>query len=301
MSELSDFIERDSASLEEGQRWVLSIDDDALGAADAVASTFSAFLPAFETHSLIWERAARLAEWRGSHNMTKKEAHTFLKNATLIGDVEGPDHAAAAKKDLEAAIADDARHQLLERIDRDYLFGVTDLLKNRIASATGYFRLQTESIALLSLIQRTPSVGIYRLRSAGAQPAADFYKQHHGSIRTEMKRLGFDFYYGLASEMAVHSRVGGVAFAFLAPSKNGSIDHRAARKAYRDVNTPPMFFLFYANFLRFHQRLAFAIPTVLPEIPQTAIHGMGLSELKDRIDSLFDTLWPHLRQMGYLS
>jgi hypothetical protein len=51
--------------------------------------------------------------------------------------------------------------------------------------------------------------------------------------------------------------------------------------------------------VRFHQKVAARLPKVLPELPSSVVRELDLEGLRRRVDSLFDSLRPHLQAMGY--
>jgi hypothetical protein len=202
-----------------------------------------------------------LNDWLQSQAGSAGELVKFLEQATLIGDAGPSDPVSQARADLHRAHSVIARTYLVLRLRRDFLLGLSDLMKFRLIPALGYLRIQSESTAILALMVVDPGMSTDWLNP---HSGGKFYKRYHSKVVEKMKSLAIYEFYDQGSEMALHSRVHGVIPGLL-------IDEDATSRGdavltYQEFAGPLDFLVWFGIYLRAHQRLLSGIEEGLPEI-----------------------------------
>ncbi|MCK4415322.1 MAG: hypothetical protein KAY32_17445 [Candidatus Eisenbacteria sp.] len=254
---ITEFIAAERQNIEVGMELVKRTYPAALDIADSVAAAFDTLTTAFGKNAQIRQKTTAFDQWCSSAGVPPEELLRLSQKATLIGRAEGLDLAVLANEADQEVSSFAARACLLLRLRRDYLFGLTDLLKNRLVSATGYLRIQSESLAMFLLFANDREGAVLWLRP-DRDAGSKFYRRRHKAVRGEMSSLGLDSYYQRASAISLHSRVAGLALALAVGKKDVSQQGDSmeiARLSYMDTADPRIFLLAFLDFLRFHERL----------------------------------------------
>jgi hypothetical protein len=258
---VEEFLEVDQENSEASRRLLLELNPRSLDIAERGAKVLNAASEALGRESKVGDHQRGIAEWAGKYKIDPSHVLHLLSTASLIGGTE--DDFTKAKGDFVQGVAFYARLYLLMRLRRDYLFGLTDLLRLRITASQGYLRLQAETVAVLALALVEPEIGQEWLDTMEGENGKNFYKRHHKRIVQKIKDLELHFYYEQASQNALHSRVGGVA--------SGVVQGNAIRGKgevaliYQEARDPYSYFLWFCSYLRFHEIMTRSLPEVVPE------------------------------------
>src|SRR2546428_4193706 len=141
------------------------------------------FAACFERLTVVWGKVCdydthniRFAEWAKRTGIDPAEALRLFSRAGLVGKGVADDSVGQAHGDLHESLAAVARSYLTVRLKRDFLFGLTDLLRLRLTAAVSYFRVQTETAALIKLMAKTPTLAREWFSVLTDQEGEAFYK-----------------------------------------------------------------------------------------------------------------------------
>ncbi len=301
MGELETFLQTDRDNLEEGLRFVAAFDAQSLPTVDLIAEVLQRAADALGAHTDLPQKEHDVAQWAKSQGLSFRDAYGLLGSATLVGQPKGPDVVGQAKTDLHAATGFVARCYLTLRLRRDFLFGMSDVLKNRVISGLGYLRLQCESLAFIRLITADNEMGSKWLGAHSGEEGQAFFKRFNSQVVEEIRRLDFYFYYDFTSANALHSRIGGVAYGVLAGGAQKQPGDRSISFVYQDMHNPVVYYLWFATYLRFHERLLSALARSQPELKANSSFLDACSTATAAVDGLWNSLRPRyieLRKAG---
>jgi hypothetical protein len=219
---------------------------------------------------------AVLESWARDMGVSGNEVLKFLSKATLIGDHPSSDPSAKAQVSLAQAVSVISRAYLMVRMARDYLFGLTDLLRLRITPAVGYLRLQAESAGLLKLILEEPPVAQAWLDSLLENQGKAFHDRWHSEIVHRIKDLGLHGAYVDASNRALHSRPWGIARGILLGAHQGKPGRITL--VYQEENDPTLLLFAFSQFILFHRHVLEQYHALYPELHQA---GFECAELQN--------------------
>lgn len=289
--EIDRLAECDKANLSESKRALLNLNTNSLAATDECAQLLENIGLSFGQACDYDKYNDQLNDWMKTQSGSAEEKFHFLEQATLIGQVGGTDPVAEAKGALVKACSVVARAYLLLRLRRDFLFGLTDLLRLRLTSAIGYLRVQTESIAILALLGGDSAMAVDWLNTCSRDEGKEFYKKYHRRIVEKLKELDLYDYYEDGSNMSLHSRVFGVAPG-IGIGKKG-VPQGRIKLTYQEVDDAVILFLWFCVYLRAHERMIKKLPEALPEVEFRKIEVRRYEEV---VESLWSTLRPLYRQ-----
>ena len=149
--EIDRLMDCDSGNFAESKRALLAVHGESLNAADQCAKLLTRVGELFGIACKYDEHQQQLNEWLKTQPGDAAHYVKLLEQSTLIGNLEQNDLATKAKKALEEGKAVIARTYLIMRLGRDFLFGLSDLLRLRSTGMFGYLRVQTETAAILAL------------------------------------------------------------------------------------------------------------------------------------------------------
>lgn len=244
-----------------------------------VVTGIDSYVNAFEGVSREW---GEVTGWDG-HNkkvqaelgnlvakgMAPKDAFEMLRTAGLVNPGRAGDTTAASQNSLYETDAILARAQLTNRLHRDFLFGVSDLLRLRATSAVGYVRVQCETAALISLMKKDPIVAKDWFDGMSREGGKQFYKNWGKSIAGEVGALGLRAYHEEGSNTALHSRIGGVVRGFLIGGKSRKPGE--VKLAFQELDTPPLLLFALLPYLRFHCDVLALVEKLYPELDAARI------------------------------
>lgn len=281
---LDRLIESDSHNIEESKRALAAFDPRMLDAVEKFSRLMENVGQAFGDSGGYDQHNLQLNNWLESQPGGAKETVRFLEQATLIGQAKGPDAVSKARTALHKANSVIARTYLVLRLRRDFLFGVSDLLKLRLIAALGYLRIQSESAAILAILGEEPAMSLEWLDPNSGQK---FYKKHQGRIVSKMRDLHLHEHYEQGSAMALHSRVLGVTPGMLVGAKDAS--EGSIELTYQEIDAPLDLFLWFYIFLKAHGQVIGGVAEGLPEID---LKELGAAEYMGMIAELGAKLRP---------
>lgn len=263
---IEDFLDSEVENIRHGPNNLARIDSEAMATVEQCSTLLKAL-------SVTYGRVARLGhndryfkEWAKQHQLSGKDASDFLLKSTFVG-TPSKDDAASAKGELERSTAVLVRALLLLRMRRDYLIGVSDLLKNRINQGLGSLRIQSESLALLRLMYDEPRIAREWLDADIGQSGRDFHNSHHSTLVGFVKDWNLKHYHDIASTVALHSRISGLSGAAQAAGGLAVVKGGVELSLLTgDTLDPAEFFLSVCYFLRFYDRAFSKIDNIVPEV-----------------------------------
>jgi hypothetical protein len=278
--------ESDAHNFEESKRALAAFDSRMLEAVEGFSRLMEGIGQAFGSSAGYDQHSLHLNKWLESQPGGAKEAVRFLEQATLIGQAKGPDAVFEARTALYKANSVVARIYLILRLRRDFLFGVSDLLKLRLISTLGYLRIQSESAAILAILGKEPAMALEWLDPDSGR---NFYKKYQGRIVKKMRDLHLHDHYEQGSAMALHSRVLGVTPGILVGAKDAS--EESIDLTYQEIDDPRDLFLWFYIFLKAHTQVVGGVAEGLPEIdlkkPEVDEYVSMVAELGAKLRPLY--------------
>lgn len=285
--------ECDLQNYQEAKRALNTIEANALKAADECATVLEKVGQAFGKVCKYDELHGILDSWIEKQQLPPTEAVKYLQSAVLIGKESKEDETSKAKAALEKLYSVIGRIYLLLRFGRDYLLGLSEILKLRVTPAMGYLRVQAESVALLKLFADEPHVAQDWLDATASESGKQFYQNHHTKIIKTVKKFNLYENYERGSWMALHSRVGGVSLGIIQGARKLEDSARGTvRLVYQEVDDHVVLFFWFCQYLLFHQKVVGILPTVLPEISSQEFAETGAGKFSEMVDGLRKTLEP---------
>jgi hypothetical protein len=280
----------DKDNLAESKRALLALHPDSLNATDACANLLERIVVLFGAACNYDKYQQQLNDYLSAQPGVAK----FLEQATLIGQVQEHDAVAGAKEALTKGNAEIARVYLLLRLERDFLFGLSDLLRLRETSMFGYLRVQTETVAILTLLATNSPMAVDWLNP---KKGKEFYKSNHSKIIAKLRQLGLHHYYEDASNTSMHSRVGGVAPGIIIGGKK-DIPRREVRLSYQEIDDRVTLFLWFCVYLKAHKEMIDVLPQALPEVDFSQVDIRRYGEMVESLLATLRPLWARKRGKG---
>jgi hypothetical protein len=276
----------DKDNLPESKRVLLALHADSLSATDECATLLERIGVLFGEVCDYDKYNQQICDWVKGQSGGAKQNVNLLEQAKLIGRMEGHDPVAEAQNALHKGNSVIARLYLILRLERDFLFGLSDLLRLRTTSMFGYLRVQTETVAILTLLGTDSAMAVDWLNSL--KGGKEFYKKYHRRIINKLRQLGLHNYYEDGSNTSLHSRVGGVAPGILIGGKKET-PTRQVRLTYQEIDDPLILFLWFCVYLKAHKEMIDKLPEAVPEMDfsQINVHPFGTI-----VESLWATLKP---------
>ena len=295
MSNLDKLLTIDNENIDKIKRMLGEISPDCMEAIEIGTTAFERLGKAWGEHCQYDRYREDLQRWGTEKGVVGDEMLRMLKDATLIGSPPTGDSTPNAKLSLDKGTAVIARTYLMLRLQREFLYGVTDILRLRVTPALGYLRIQTETIGLLKLIHDSPHVAQEWLDADKGEAGKEFFNNHNGQVIKNIRDLNLYEDYNRGSSMALHSRVGGVMAGILIGGKR--IEHPGIiQLTYQESDNPTIIFLWFCVFLNCHRRILDQIDRFVPALDADAIRQTNA----DRFGELVTNLWNILERM-YLS
>jgi hypothetical protein len=277
--------ESDNDNLAESKRALLRLHASSLSATDECATLLERISVLFGEACNYEKYNQEVNAWLKAQSGTAEQNVSLLEQARLIGQIKGDDPVAEAQDALYKGNSVIARAYLLLRLERDFLFGLSDLLRLRVTSMFGYLRVQTETVAILALSATDSALAVDWLK---LKEGKDFYNKHHRKIIEKVKWLGLHRYYEDASNVSLHSRVGGVAPGIIIGGKEAT-PKRQVKLTYQEIDDSIILFLWFCVYLKAHKEMIDRLPESVPEVDfnQIAIRRFGTM-----VEDLWNTLRP---------
>lgn len=288
--QIDGLLDCDKGNIEQTRQALLDIHKDSLRAVDECADLFHRIGVLYGESGEFDKHNPTVQRWFKGKGGDPEQNLTSLRQAKLIGTVEGADLDAEAKAALERIDSVMARTYLLLRLGRDFLFGVTDLLRLRITSIHGYIRIQTESAAIIALsgAKDCGEFGTDWLHAYDSENGIKFYrKYHHSRILPKLKDLGLYDRFNSGSNIALHSRIGGVLGGIVSGQKNAKPGE--IRLLYQEETSAVVIFYWFSFYLQAHQDILHALPKALPEVD---FGGVDLRPFAEMVKGIWATAQP---------
>jgi hypothetical protein len=283
----------DKNNLAESKRAVLTLHADSLSATDACADLLEHICVLFGEACGYDKYQQQVNDWLKGQSGRAEQAANLLEQAKLIGRVEGDDPVAEAQDALHKGNSVIGRIYLLLRLERDFLFGLSDLLRLRATSMFGYLRVQTETVAILALSATDSAVAVDWLNPE----SKNFYKNHHRKIIDKLKEIGLHHYYEDASNTSQHSRVGGVAPGIIIGGKKDTLI-REVKLTYQEIDDAVVLFLWFCVYLKAHKEIIDQLPLALPEVDFSQVDVRRFGTMVESLWATLKPLWVQKRGKG---
>lgn len=282
---IDELAECDKDNLAESKRALLKLHAESLSTTDACATLLERIGVSFGESCDYDKYNQQVNDWVKGQSGGAEQNVSLLEQAKLIGKVAGHDPVAEAQDALYKGNSVIARLYLLLRLERDFLFGLSDLLRLRVTSMFGYLRVQAETVAILTLSATDSAIAVNWLNP---KEGKKFYKKHHNRIIDKLRQLGFHDYYEEGSNTSLHSRVGGVAPGILIGGKKET-STRQVRLTYQEIDDPVILFLWFCVYLKAHKEMIDKLPQAVPEVDFSQI---DVGRFGTMVESLWATLKP---------
>jgi len=249
MSELDQVLDCDSDNPAESRRVLAATCPDGEEAVESCVLALRSLRTALFDLGEFDEHQGVLESWADEVGLKGPEAEAFLRDAVLIGDAG--DSTTDAKVSLHGQVALMARAHLSLRVERDLLFAVSDLLRLRLSSATGYMRPVAECFAQMVLLAQDPTMGEEWFASASRGKA--FHDRWHSRVVGVIKELGIHGEYLRASNLALHSRSSGTAMGTLLGHKRNPTPGKI-ELAYQETDDPRILVINFGLILALYRK-----------------------------------------------
>jgi hypothetical protein len=286
----------DKDNLAESKRALLALHADSLSATDECADLLERISVLFGEGCGYDKYNQQVNDWVKRQSGGAEQTASLLEQAKLIGHVEGDDPVAEAQDALHKGNSVIGRVYLLLRLERDFLFGLSDLLRLRVTSMFGYLRVQTETVAILALSATDSAMAVNWLN---AKEGKEFYKNHHHKIVDKLRQLALYHYYEDASNTSLHSRVGGVAPGIIIGGKEAT-PKRQVKLTYQEIDDPVILFLWFCVYLKAHKEMIDKLPQALPEVDFSQIDVRRFGTMVDSLWATLRPLWVRKRGKGLM-
>ena len=158
----------------------------------------------------------RLDQWARQKGVAPGKALDLLLSGHLLVTssdeaVESSDEAVDLKASIVAAKTSKIQETLIRRLRRDFLFGLTDMLRLRTSPALGYLRLQLETLALIQIMESDPNAAALWLEAFENEEGRAFHDRYQPQIVKYLRQWELYEEYSRTSGTSQHSRVLGVA------------------------------------------------------------------------------------------
>ncbi len=260
---LEKLLKLDNDNIEISKSALLSIYPKALELVDHFNNYFNDVLKEFGKECDFDKHQSFVSKWAKDLNVSGIEVLQFLRSAKLIGNAKTGDKTESAQVSLLDAQTILVRIILCMRLQRDFLFGISDLLKCRISPATGYIRLQAETAGIMKAMTENNLIATDWLSSMTISDNK-FYLAWHKTIKKAIKSLKLESAYNLASNLALHSRIGGIAKGIIIGEKYKRPGELVLN--YQEIEDQKELFYWFGYFMRFHKKIVDNIKIIIPEL-----------------------------------
>ncbi len=201
------------------------------------------------------------------------------------------DSTSKAKIALEKIYSTISRTYLLLRIRRDFFLGMAELLRLRYTAATAYYRLQSESFALIKLFGNKPQIAQDWMNATTNTLGHDFFKKYQKQIRDIIKESNLYEDYKTASGLSMHSRILGVASGLIIGNKMRKYGKsNNAIFVYHDIDDHVSLFIWFTNYLKFHEKLSYNLFENIQEFEETDLNKINIKKYSELIIVLSNRL-----------
>jgi len=275
----------DNENIEISKNALLSIFPKSLELVEHFNNYFNNVFEEFGKECDVNKHQSLISKWAKDLNASGLDILQFLRSAKLIGKAKSGDYTENAKESLLDAQTILVRVILCMRLQRDFLFGISELLKCRITPAIGYIRLQAETAGIMKVMTENNLIATDWLSSI-SQKDNNFYRDWHKTIKDSLKSLNLGSDYDLASSLALHSRVGGIA-------KGMIIGHKYKKPGemvlnYQEIDDPKELFFWFGYYIRFHKKIVNNIKTIIPELKKDYTFDLTFNSLELHENSVWN-------------
>jgi hypothetical protein len=263
MSEIEKLIETDAENISHSRRILAGFDPELSLALETAAGMFTTFSRCIEGATEEY-----------------KDLSTFKQCCNEMGVEEEKLIEIIESKSRDNPILDRARSAwfsiygrrvrgiIFLLLQRQFMWAVTDLLRMRITPAIGYTRLEAESLALLLIMKKDPSVANRWMSLTSDKEGKAFYKEFQGQIIKELKNISLDVTYEMGSGASLHVR-------FASAIRNLSFKNKPGKSeiwlGYQELKPGNGFnrfqyFLQVLSFLRTQERIFRTLADAFPEV-----------------------------------
>jgi hypothetical protein len=223
-----------------------------------------------------------------------KEAGKTVQDFTAL--VDSNDQGPAVTEAREAKLTYQAREiriLLFLACKRQFMWGAAELLKYKVTPAVGFLRQETESIGLLHLFLKDPSLAVRWSHILSAEDGKNFFKSTQPSLRKVLESFELLIAYDFGSATALHTRlVSLVRGAPIVDRTDCSQPRYSVPYQEVEADRPYRFLLSVLNWIRNQQRILIALAKAFPELD----HGRWWPEI-EALNSIADELRSHLKRV----
>jgi len=283
MAELNKFIKTDQDNIEESKRILKQLHTDSLESIEKCAWYLQTITDTFGKKYLYDRYEEKFKKIVNKFNMSFSEAFYMLRQSEFL-DFNNPildrtpDEARQAITGIFSTLT---RIYLMLRMRRDFFLGISEILRLRYTTAISYYRLQSESFALIHLFGEEPQIAEKWYDATTEHLGRKFYKDYHNKkIIPIIKNSDLHSDYQKASDFSMHSRIFGVISGLLIGGKmreNGK--PREAIYAFREIDDSYTLFLWFINYLKFHEKLILNLKGNIKEFDSNDLQKMDISDL----------------------
>ncbi|MFQ5846969.1 MAG: hypothetical protein ACE5IQ_04750 [Candidatus Methylomirabilales bacterium] len=295
MPELDELIQVDADNIQNSRRILLTgLDPEFSRALDTAAGMFTAFRRCMEG---ALDDSADMATLAACARELKIDQDTLLVRI----DSEAQDPVLnQGRLAIQSGLARRARGILFLLLQRQFMFGATDLLRMRIVSATGYCRQEAESLALLFLMRDDPPFANRWFGLTTDIEGIRFHREVQPRIREVLEQLDLTGAYERGSAASMHVRFESAILGLVLDRQPNEVLLR-----YQDVREDDPFsyfvevFFFLATQVRVFRALGDAFPEVTDPIWPGRVRAFmrAYEYLRDRLERAFPERCEQYRQM----
>jgi len=270
MYAIDEFLKIDNDNIAESKKVLNKIHEKSLFSIELCASILQDLAETFGKKYLYDKYEKVFKDWAKDFYLSIPEAYTLLKKATVLSfNNKDNDKTSEAKKALDNIFSNMSRIYLLMRLKRDFFLGMAELLRLRYTTAISFYRLQTESFALIKYFSDNPHVAQEWIEATTEEKGKKFYINHHSNIVKILKDQNIYDEYNKASGFSMHSRILGIASGLLIGDKMKEEGKpKETILVYNEIDDPITLFIWFINYLKFHEKLIKKVRDVIPEFTE---------------------------------
>jgi len=264
MTAIEELLDADAHNVECARQVVRQLDPTVLDLVDDAAAMYTTFCRCMGQSDPFGRNDADLSR------VAQELAVTLDELMARVNSDEQLPQLTVARAAWKQVRANCARAIVVLACQRQFMWGVTDLLRGRVTPAIGYARQQAEGAALLHLFRDNPSAAIEWREISSDAEGVTFHKKYQHQLKAMMTTLHLGTAYAQGSGAALHVRLASVArgLSWLTPteSREGRSGAISVGLQELDPSNPFRYYLAVLHFLHTQLRVFEAVTLAFPEV-----------------------------------
>jgi hypothetical protein len=263
MSEIEKLIEADAENISHSRRILFGFDPELTSALDTAAEMFITFSRCIEGGEEDSKDLSTLKQCSEELGVDQEKLIEIIESKSDNNPV-----LARARLAWFSIYGRRVRGIIFLLLQRQFMWAVTDLLRMRLTPVIGYARLEAESMALLLIMKRDPSIADSWMKLTSDEAGKAFYKKSQGQIVRELEKINLDATYEMGSGASLHVRFMSAIRSFSLKNEPGKSVIWLGYQELKPNNGTNWFnyFLAVLSFLRTQERILRTLGDAFPEV-----------------------------------